>query len=139
MFAYSSSFTERAPECWSLFTEGTWNAEICEAMKPVDGDVVIKGKKGLDAFPGTDLEALLRANNIETIALAGFLTNCCVESTMRTAYEKGFNVITLTDGTATTTAEGQGVTGGSYGMFSTPMTVDEYMDIISPKESTRDK
>ena len=26
---------------------------------------------------------------IETVVLSGFLTNCCVESTMRTAYEKG--------------------------------------------------
>merc|ERR1711998_125160 len=110
----------------SLFTEGTWNAEFCECMKPVAGDVVIKGKKGLDAFPGTDLEQQLVANKIETVVLAGFLTNCCVESTMRTAYEKGFNVITLTDGTATTSAAGQAVTRGSYGMFSTPMTVADF-------------
>merc|ERR1719199_1196749 len=109
-----------------LFTEGTWNAEFCDAMKPVDGDIVVKGKKGLDAFPGTDLEEKLVKNGIETVVLGGFLTNCCVESTMRTAYEKGFNVITLTDGTATTSAEGQQVTGGSHGMFSTPMTVEEY-------------
>ncbi len=58
---------------------------------------MVKGKKGLDAFPGSDLEDQLKANGIETVAIGGFLTNCCVESTMRTAYEKGFNVITLTD------------------------------------------
>ena len=39
---------------------------------------------------GTNLEALLKENGIETLALCGFLTNCCVESSMRTAYEKGF-------------------------------------------------
>ena len=76
-------------------------------MTPKDGDVVVKGKKGLDAFPGTTLEEELKARGIETVALAGFLTNCCVESTMRTAYEKGFNVITLTDCTAATSAAGQ--------------------------------
>merc|ERR1719217_2046078 len=98
-----------------LFTEGTWNAEFHPSMQPAPGDVVVQGKKGLDAFPGTDLEAQLIANGIETVVLGGFLTNCCVESTMRTAYEKGYNVITLTDATATTSAEGQAVTGGSYG------------------------
>ena len=46
-------------------------------------------------------EEQLKANGIETVVLGGFLTNCCVESTMRTAYEKGFNVITLTDACAT--------------------------------------
>lgn len=106
-----------------LFTLGTWNAEICDAMKPHDGDVVIKGKKGLDAFPGTDLAEKLKEHGIETIALGGFLSNCCVESTMRTACEMGFNVITLTDCVATTSAEGQkGATEGTYGMFSQPMT-----------------
>jgi len=110
----------------SLFTEGTWNAEICDAMKPAEGDLVVTGKKGLDAFPGTDLEAKLVEHGIETVVLGGFLTNCCVESTMRTAYEKGFNVITLTDGTATMSQEMQDVTKGSYTMFSTPMTCDEY-------------
>merc|ERR1712048_355473 len=90
-----------------LFIAGTWNAEICASMKPEQQDAVIMGKKGLDAFPGTNLETQLRTHGIETIALAGFLTNCCVESTMRTACEKGFNVITLSDCTAATSREAQ--------------------------------
>ena len=72
-----------------LFTEGTWNADFEESMIPQAGDLVVEGKKGLDAFPGTNLESLLKENGIETLALCGFLTNCCVESSMRTAYEKG--------------------------------------------------
>merc|ERR1712070_1155220 len=110
----------------SLFTADTWNSEFHESMTPAPGDVVVTGKKGLDAFPGTDLETQLKAKGIETVVLGGFLTNCCVESTMRTAYEKGYNVITLTDATATTSAAGQAVTEGSYGMFSTPMTVADF-------------
>lgn len=34
-------------------------------------------------------------------------TNCCVESTMRAAYEKGYDVITLNDCTAATSLEEQ--------------------------------
>ncbi len=66
-----------------------WNADFHESMIPQAGDLVVEGKKGLDAFPGTNLESLLKENGIETLALSGFLTNCCVESSMRTAYEKG--------------------------------------------------
>merc|ERR1719277_2891522 len=111
-----------------LFTTGTWNAEICVAMRPEQQDVVIAGKKGLDAFPGTDLETQLKAHGIETIVLAGFLTNCCVESTMRTACEKGYNVVTLTDCTATTSKEGhRAATDGTYGMFSAPMTAEAFI------------
>ena len=103
-------------------------ADFEESMIPQAGDLVVEGKKGLDAFPGTNLEALLKENNIETLALCGFLTNCCVESSMRTAYEKGFNTVTLTDCCATTSAEGQaGATGGTFGMFSDPMTADDFV------------
>lgn len=109
-----------------LFTEGTWNSAFCDSMKPKEGDIIVTGKKGLDTFPHSDLEAQLKANGIETLAICGFLTNCCVESTMRTAYEKGFNTITVTDCCATTGEEGQLVTKGSFGMFSTPLTADEF-------------
>jgi len=112
----------------SLFTEGTWNADFHELMVPQPEDKVVSGKKGLDAFPGTDLEDILKDNGIETLALSGFLTNCCVESSMRTAYEKGFNTVTLTDMCATTSAEGQaGATEGTFGMFSAPMTGEEFL------------
>merc|ERR1719479_200826 len=97
-------------------------------MKPKEGDLMVLNKKGLDAFPNTNLENLLVDHGIETVVLGGFLTNCCVESTMRTAYEKGFNVITLTDCTGATSDEAQkAAANGTYGMFSLPMTKDEFL------------
>jgi len=111
-----------------LFKAGTWNADFDASMQPQPGDLVVEGKRGLDAFPGTNLSRLLVQNGIETVVLGGFLTNCCVESTMRTAYEKGFNTVTLTDCCATTTPDGQKAsTTGTFGMFSTPMTKDEFV------------
>ena len=91
----------------------------------------MEGKKGLDAFPNTNLSDLLEENHIETVVLGGFLTSCCVESTMRTAYEKGFNVITLTDCTADTSikqykaaCEGDECT---FKLFSKRMTSKEFI------------
>merc|ERR1711939_545601 len=111
----------------ALFVEGTWNTEFCKEMKPLDGDLVVEGKKGLDAFPNTNLQELLIANGIETVVLCGFLTNCCVESTMRTACEKGFNVVTLTDACATLSEEGQkAAVEGTFGMFSSPMSCADF-------------
>lgn len=45
---------------------------------------MIDGKNGLDGFASTNLDFVLRHNDINTVVLGGFLTNCCVESTMRT-------------------------------------------------------
>jgi nicotinamidase-related amidase len=113
------------------FIKGSWGAAIVDALQPKDGDIVIEGKRGLDAFASTNLDFILRGRNIRTVALAGFLTNCCVESTMRSAYERGFEVITLTDCTATVSgAAQQAALTHDFGMFSHPMTHVEFMEAL---------
>ena len=110
------------------FKKSEWGGAICDEMKPEDTDVVIEGKRGLDGFASTNLDFVLRQNNIENIVLGGFLTNCCVESTMRTAYEKGYNVVTLTDCTAATSPEEQQASvEKTYPMFSKPMTASDFI------------
>merc|ERR1711988_70198 len=115
----------------ALFKASAWGGQIIDELAPEEGDLVVDGKKGLDAFPGTNLEELLRSNGIENVALGGFLTNCCVESTMRTAYEKGFNVVTLKDCTAATSeAEFTASTEGTWNMFSTPMESSSFIESV---------
>ncbi|MHB8140609.1 MAG: cysteine hydrolase family protein [Vulcanimicrobiaceae bacterium] len=110
------------------FRKGSWGAQIVDDLTPAATDIVIEGKRGLDAFASTNLDFILRSRGIETIALGGFLTNCCVESTMRTAYEKGYNVITLTDCTATVGEEEQRLAlEKNYPMFSRPVKHDAFL------------
>jgi nicotinamidase-related amidase len=110
----------------TAFVKGTWGAAICDDMAPQGDDIVVEGKRGLDTFATTNLDFILRSREIETVMLGGFLTNCCVESTMRSAYEKGYDVITLTDCTAATSADEQkAATAQDYPMFSQPMTSTE--------------
>jgi nicotinamidase-related amidase len=107
----------------TAFVKGEWGAEIVDALAPQEGDVVVEGKRGLDTFATTNLDFILRARGITTIALGGFLTNCCVESTMRTGYEKGYAVITLSDCVAaTSTEEHENALRFDYPMFSDVMT-----------------
>ena len=114
------------------FRKGSWGAAIVDALAPKDSDIVIEGKRGLDAFPSTNLDFILRSRDIRTVVLAGFLTNCCVESTMRSAYERGFEVITLTDCTATVSnAAQQAALTYDFGMFSHPMTHSEFMEALA--------
>jgi nicotinamidase-related amidase len=118
------------------FRKDSWGAAIADVMKPKDDDIVIEGKRGLDAFLSTNLDFILRSRAIETVVLGGFLTNCCIESTMRSAYERGFEVITLTDCTATVSAEAQQMAlTHDFGMFSHPMTHAAFLEKLSGIES----
>ena len=113
------------------FVKDTWGAEIVEDLAPQADDIVIEGKRGLDTFASTNLDFILRSKGIKTVALGGFLTNCCVESTMRSAYEKGFDVVTLTDCVAATSqAEHDNAIQYDYPMFSKPMTSSEFAGFL---------
>ena len=106
--------------------KGSWGAAIVDDLAPQEGDIVIEGKRGLDTFASTNLDFILRSKGIKTLILGGFLTNCCVESTMRTAYEHGFDVITLVDCVAgTSTEEHANAIKYDFPMFSRPMPSSE--------------
>lgn len=89
----------------SSFENDTWGVEIIDRMAPDASDVVLNDKRSLDAFSTTNLEFVLNSRDIKTVALAGFLTNCCIESTMRSAYEKGYEVVPVVDCMAATSIE----------------------------------
>jgi ureidoacrylate peracid hydrolase len=119
------------------FRKGTWGAEIVDILKPSPQDIVIEGKRGLCGFASTNLDFILRSRGITNIALGGFLTNCCVESTMRTGYEKGYNVITLKDCTAALSEEEQRLAiEKNYPMFSRPMNHDEFLAELGSERNT---
>jgi ureidoacrylate peracid hydrolase len=116
----------------NAFVKGTWGAAITEELDPQEGDIVIEGKRGLDTFASTNLDFILRSKGISTIVLGGFLTNCCVESTMRSGYENGYEVITLTDCVAATSEEEhENALKYDYPMFSKPMTSAELIAALS--------
>jgi nicotinamidase-related amidase len=91
----------------NAFREGTWGAAIIDELKPAASDKVVSGKCTLCGFNNTDLGELLQGAKVRNVAIAGFLTNFCVESTARTAYDKGYAVTVIKDATAATSPEEQ--------------------------------
>ncbi|HVK19870.1 MAG TPA: isochorismatase family cysteine hydrolase [Actinokineospora sp.] len=116
----------------NAFVKDSWGATIVDDLTPQDGDIVVEGKRGLDTFASTNLDFMLRSKGITTIILGGFLTNCCVESTMRSGYENGYRVITLTDCVAATSqAEHDNALAYDYPMFSMPTTAKEIIAALA--------
>jgi nicotinamidase-related amidase len=112
----------------NAFVKGSWGAAIVDDLAPAEGDIVVEGKRGLDTFASTNLDFILRSKGITTIALGGFLTNCCVESTMRSGYENGYRVITLSDCVAATSPEEHdNALKYDFPMFSEPMNSTDFI------------
>ncbi len=71
---------------------GTWGAEFYSGVTaPLEGEPVIT-KWHYDAFEATELDLLLRAMGRDCLVVAGYITNVCVETTVRRAYILGYYV-----------------------------------------------
>jgi ureidoacrylate peracid hydrolase len=80
-----------------LLTEGTWDFEIVEDLKPDPRDLVVV-KTRYSGFVGTTLDSQLRTRGIRYLFFAGIATNVCVESTLRDAYFQDYWPILIADG-----------------------------------------
>src|SRR5574341_387599 len=146
---FTEGYHELSPEPYGILKgvvdsksdrKSTWGAEIVDVLKPEPQDIVVEGKRGLCGFASTNLDFILRSRGITNIALGGFLTNCCVESTMRTGYEKGYNVVTLKDCTAALSEEEQRhAVEKNYPMFSRPMNHNEFLAELSGEKTVETK
>lgn len=53
------------------------------------------------SFTGTDLESWLRANQVDTVVICGYMTQMCCDTTARQAFHRGFAAEFIADATGT--------------------------------------
>ena len=73
---------------------------IPEILNYGDSILEIPGKRGLNAFSNTKLDNILKHNSIENVIMLGVVSSVCIDSTARSAFERGYNVTILSDCTA---------------------------------------
>jgi nicotinamidase-related amidase len=91
------SFRPGAPEASEYFrahAPGFVGAE--PLLIPAKNDVVVT-KRRISAFAGSDLEVLLRANDVRHLVLCGIATSGVVLSTLREAADKDYTLTVLAD------------------------------------------
>ena len=86
---------KRRPIC----IRGSWDAEIINELKPnTDDHVVIKRRDSV--FQDTEFEVWLQSLGIDAIIFSGIDTSICVESSLRDAFNHGYDIIMISDATA---------------------------------------
>jgi len=80
-----------------LLATGHPTAEIHPELTPQPGDAVVT-KQRVSAFTGTNLDVILRSNNIDMLLLTGILTQGVVLSTLRHASDMDYRAVVVADG-----------------------------------------
>lgn len=84
----------------AFFLPGTPGVQIHDSVRPLDGETIVT-KNFPNSFRGTELLPLLRDQGIERQVVCGMMTHMCIDSTVRAAFDHGFQVLVAGDACAT--------------------------------------
>ena len=91
---------QTAPESSPIFAAGSAGAALHPLVAARRRDLLLS-KTLPSCFADTDLDRWLRENGIDTVTIAGYMTQNCDESTARDAAHRGYRVEFLSDATGT--------------------------------------
>ena len=103
---------QTAPESSPIFAAGSHGAELHRTVATKRRDLLLS-KTLPSCFADTDLDQWLRENGIDTVAIAGYMTQNCDESTARDAAHRGYRVEFLSDATGTLSMSNEAGTIGA--------------------------
>lgn len=82
-----------------ICVRGTWDAQTIDEIKPKEEDHIIIKRRD-SAFQDTELRMWLNTLKINTLIFCGIDTSICVETSLRDGFNIGYDVILISDATA---------------------------------------
>lgn len=79
-----------------FISKGSWEARVIDALTPGEDEMVLP-KTSSSLFNSTNLNYLLRNIGIEDLVVTGFLTDQCIDHTVKDGADRGYYVTCLTD------------------------------------------
>ncbi len=121
---------DKAREAGAL-VEGSWGAAIIPELSPGKGSHMIM-KKAYGGFFRTSLDGMLASLGIKTLFMTGVATNFCVETTAREAVGYGYEIVMVSDATASYDPEGHQATLKVMAAgFGEVMNTEEVIGLLS--------
>ncbi|WP_344111166.1 cysteine hydrolase family protein [Kribbella alba] len=89
------------PGTGGAFDPAEGHVRLIEGLEPIEGEPVLT-KTAHNAFTTTNLQQLLTQRGIGEVVISGIRTEQCCETTARVASDLGYEVVFVTEATATT-------------------------------------
>lgn len=110
--------------------KGSHDAKVIDELQPGRDEMIIP-KTSSSLFNSTNFEYLVRNIGIDTIMVTGFLTDQCVDHTIRDGADRGFHMVCVSDGVATDTHERHFAALNSFKGYCRTNTTDELISIMA--------
>ena len=89
------------PGTGGAFDPASGHVRLIEGLEPIEGEPIVT-KTSHNAFTTTNLQQILTLHGIREVVISGIRTEQCCETTTRVASDLGYDVVFVTEATATT-------------------------------------
>ena len=109
---------------------GSWDVEVIDALKPTRSELIVINY-GSDSFEGTDLDKILRVNNVGHVYVSGQCIEHVVETTVKRAANIGYNATIIKDATSGFTDSNYDAMLDILPLYCKVITADEFVTSVN--------
>lgn len=113
-----------------FIAKGSWDAQVLADLAPGEDEIVLP-KTSSGVFNSTNIEYLLRNIGIDTLVVIGFLTDQCVDHTIRDAADRGFYPVCVPDACATHSQERHDSALGAFKGYCRTLETQALLDLLA--------
>jgi nicotinamidase-related amidase len=113
-----------------FIAKGSWEARVIDALSPGDDEMVLP-KTSSSLFNSTNLDYLLRNIGIEDLVVTGFLTDQCIDHTVKDGADRGYYVTCLTDACMADTHERHEAALACFRGYCRTMTTADWLTLLA--------
>jgi ureidoacrylate peracid hydrolase len=122
-----------------ICVRGTWDAQTIDEIKPKDEDHIIIKRRD-SAFQDTELRVWLQSVGINVLVFCGVDTSICVETSIRDAFNLGYDIILISDATASGIKNHYETTLARVGhYYGLQMNFDRFTTMVNNLNNLRNK
>jgi nicotinamidase-related amidase len=109
--------------------KGSWEAKVVDAVAPAEDELVLP-KTSSSVFNSTNIDYLLRNLGIEELVVTGFLTDQCIDHTVKDAADRGYYVTLIRDGCMANTYERHEAALSCFAGYCRMLTTAQFLGML---------
>lgn len=113
-----------------FIARGSREAQVIDAVRPGEDEIVLP-KTSSSLFNSTNLDYLLRNIGIEDLVVTGFLTDQCIDHTVKDGADRGYYVTCLSDGCMANTFERHEAALACFRGYCRMMATAEWLELLA--------
>lgn len=110
--------------------KGSWDARVLEAVAPAEDEIVLP-KTSSSVFNSTNIDYVLRNLGVEELVVVGFLTDQCIDHTVKDAADRGYYVTCIRDACMANTAARHEAALACFAGYCRMATTEDFLKLLT--------